>query len=288
MMSRVAAPVCLLTGVLLCIILQNPVHHVKLKYHDETMTNIGNMPSSFIRAAALEFHGLAADMMFLKTMTYAGLKLQEQKKTSNEEWQQTYAMLNAVTDLDPRFWDPYLFAEVMFAWQNNMQNQANKLLLKAAHYRPNDYQPYYFLGFNAFYFNHDAAKAAPYLRKSASRPGAPGFLKGLAARFSLYGSQTKLGILFLANLLKSTSNPKTRTYLTKRLQTLKKINYLEDKVKEFQNLEGYLPNSLKELVSSGLITAIPKDPYGGKFTIMPNGRVYTTSNMIKKKSKKSK
>jgi len=194
-------------------------------------------------------------------------------------------MLRGVTDLDPRFWDPYLFAEVIFPWQAHMRPEADKLLLKAAKYRPDDYQPLYFLGFNAFYFEHNAVKAAPYLRRAAALPGAPGFLKGLAARFSLYGNQTKLGIVFLANLLRSTHNPKTYAYLKKRLLTLQKINLLENKVKEFSKITGRRPENIKELLKKGLINNIPQEPYGGKFIVMPNGRVYTTSNMIEQKNK---
>jgi len=247
------------------------------------MGNIGHLPATVLRAAALEFHGIASDFMFLKTITYVGLRLQEHSSPTKEEWHKAATMLRGVTDLDPMFWDPYLFAEVIFPWQANMQPEADKLLQKAARYRTNDFQPFYFLGFNAFYFEHNAAKAAPYLRRAAALPGAPAFLKGLAARFSLYGNQTKLGIVFLADLLKNTSNPKTNAYLKKRLRTLELINLLENKVKEFQKATSRLPQSLDELIKKGLLDTIPQDPYGGKFTITANGRVYTTSNMIEQK-----
>jgi hypothetical protein len=257
------------------------------------MGSLGQVPKSVLRATALEFHGVISDFMFLKTMTYVGLRLQEHSSPTEKEWHRAATMLRGVTDLDPRFWDPYLFAEVIFPWQAHMRPEANKLLLKAAQYRTNDYQPFYFLGFNAFYFEHNAVKAAPYLRRAAALPGAPGFLKGLAARFSLYGNQTKLGIVFLADLLKSTSNPKTHAYLKKRLLTMQKINHIANKVKEFKETRGRFPKNITELVLAGLLRDIPKDPYGGQFAIFDNGRVYTTSNMIEaaaggKKSKTGK
>ena len=282
-MSRICPFFFLLIGLNLSIILSSNVHSIRLRHNNESMGNIGHLPATVLRAAALEFHGIASDFMFLKTITYVGLRLQEHSSPTKEEWHKAATMLRGVTDLDPMFWDPYLFAEVIFPWQANMQPEADKLLQKAARYRTNDFQPFYFLGFNAFYFEHNAAKAAPYLRRAAALPGAPAFLKGLAARFSLYGNQTKLGIVFLADLLKNTSNPKTNAYLKKRLRTLELINLLENKVKEFQKATSRLPLSLDELIKKGLLDTIPQDPYGGKFTITANGRVYTTSNMIEQK-----
>ncbi|HFQ80283.1 MAG TPA: hypothetical protein ENK33_02780 [Desulfobacterales bacterium] len=92
-----------------------------------------------------------------------------------------------------------------------------------------------------------------------------------------------MGIVFLANLIKSTNNPKTAAYLKKRLLTLQKINYIEDKVKKFKKTRGRFPENIKELVAAGLLRDIPKDPYGGRSIILTNGRVYTTSNMIEQK-----
>jgi hypothetical protein len=287
-MSRLFPPFFLGIGLILSIMLSGHVHSIRLRHNAETMGSLGQVPKSVLRAAALEFHGVISDFMFLKTITYVGLRLQEHSSPTEEEWHRAATMLRGVTDLDPRFWDPYLFAEVIFPWQAHMRPEANKLLLKAARYRTNDYQPFYFLGFNAFYFEHNAVKAAPYLRRAAALPGAPGFLKGLAARFSLYGNQTKLGIVFLANLLKNTTNPKTHAYLKKRLLTMQKINHIEDKVKEFKEKRGHFPKDLHELVSAGLLPEIPQDPYGGQFAIFNNGRVYTTSNMIEQKKVKGK
>jgi hypothetical protein len=46
-----------------------------------------------------------------------------------------------------------------------------------------------------------------------------------------------------------------------------------------------MPESLDELVKSGMLDKIPNDPYGGQFLMLENGRVYTTSKMLKVKKK---
>ena len=84
-----------------------------------------------------------------------GSKIGVHKNPTKEQWQLMDRMLHLITDLDGRFLDPYIFAEMMFPWQAGMVNEANTLLLKAAQNLPDNYRPYYFLGFNAFYFQKD-------------------------------------------------------------------------------------------------------------------------------------
>ena len=105
-------------------------------------------------------------------------------------------------------------------------------------------------------------------------------MKGLAARFSLYGNQTALGILFLENLLQDTQDKNIRTYLEKRLAALKIIHSLEKKVVAFRDTYQKVPTSLDDLLRSSLLESIPADPYGGTFFLMENGRVYTTSKLV--------
>jgi len=164
-----------------------------------------------------------------------------------------------------------------------MIEETNTLLQKAANARPNDFQPVYFQGFNAFYFQHDAEKAAPFLRKAATLPGSPSFLQGLAARFSLYGQQTEMGIAFLKTMLENATDERVRIHLQKRLTALEIIQNLETQVKKFHETQGVFPTSLEELLEKGLLKDIPKDPYGGNFVIYQNGRVYTTSELVPQK-----
>jgi len=238
------------------------------------------IPSDLARACSFEFKGITADFLMLQAMTFVGVKIFKHEDLSPEEWQNLNRRLEEVTTIDPRFWDPYLLAETMMAWQGGMIEETNQLLLKAAEHRPWDYQPYYFIGFNNFYFLKDSHKAAPYLRKAAQIPSAPFYLQGLAARLSLYGNETRIAILFLQDRLRETNDPRIRQYLEKRFQALKKIYELEKIVVEYKRVHGALPSSLEELVKQGLLQEIPRDPYGGNFFLMPNGRIYSTSKLV--------
>lgn len=286
MKTTCRACIILLLGVAGFVLLTPSVYRIRATYFHETISRIGELPPPVARLLTLEYPGMVADLLFLKTISFMGLKIGEHGQPTREEWQRIYEMLQLITELDPRFWDPYLFGEMMLPWQAGMFDEATVLLEKAIKHRPDDYRPYYFLGFNAFYFQKKPGVAAQYLRKAAQYPDAPSYIKGLAGRFSLYGNQTALGIGFLSDLLQNTSDPRIRAYLGKRLEALKRIFFLEQKVAAYKEKYGTMPASLKDLIDVGLLTKIPRDPYGGQFVLLKNGRVYTTSNLVDKKKNK--
>ncbi len=243
------------------------------------------IPPQLAEAGSLEFKGVVADFLMLQAMTFMGERIGQRRDLSPEEWQHLHRLLTKITIIDPAFWDPYVLAETMLVWQAGMIEEANELLLTAAQHRPWDYRPYYFLGFNSFYFKKDMAKGAEYLRQAARKPNCPDYLRSLAARLSLYSNETALGILFLEDLIRETPQEESRAYLGKRLAALRAIRLLEKAVEEYGKTLHKKPTTVADLVRQGFLDEIPADPYGGEWVIMDNGRVYTTSELVEKKSK---
>ncbi len=73
--------------------------------------------------------------------------------------------------------------------------------------------------------------------------------------------------------------------MLKRLNTLKIIAFLESKVIEYKKRFEAAPSSINDMLSKGVISEIPADPYGGTFYLSENGRIYTTSELLEKKKK---
>lgn len=265
---------------IISILLNGSVYSNYEKYAMEKLNHQSEMPAIVTRSIAGEFDGVMADFYQFKLMSFMGMRLQFQTPPTYDEWYLMYNICLQTTHLDPRFWDPYQFAEMMLAWQAKMFKETNELLLIAAEARPNDFRPHYFLGFNYFYFLKDTARASHHMRLAAKQPEAPVYLKGLASRLSIYGNQTRLGIAFLKDLLATSSDPLITAYFQKRIDVLEILVFLEDKVKEFKNIFHVAPNNLSDLVENNIIKKIPTDPYGGEFTLLPNGRVYTTSKLV--------
>ena len=167
-------------------------------------------PSRFTRIMALGHKGLYADYLFLNTLTFFGGKRMYQEKLSDEDWDYLAAGLDAVTDLDPYFLDPYVLAEGIMTVENRNFKDVNRLLEKGTKHRTWDWRMPYYLGFNHFYFLKNYAKGSEYLMEASRRPGSPKFLPSLAARLSYYGDQAKTGVLFLTGVLAQTADEKLR------------------------------------------------------------------------------
>ena len=237
------------------------------------------MPSNISGVASLDFKGIVADFLFLKFSTYLGSQIATKKKMDISEAQKIFQAVDVITDLDPWFWDAYLIGDMTLAWDFKRIDLANKLLHKATTYRTWDFKPFYYLGFNYFYFLKDNNNGAKYLMEASKLPGSPGYLSNLATRLSIYQNQVEPAILFLNELLQITQNPALKKQLETRLKTLVMLSYLEKKVKKFKKIYGVFPVKIGDLLSRGLIDTIPEDPYGGEFYILENGRVFTTSKM---------
>jgi len=248
---------------------QRPVHY--------------SIPSRFTAPAALEFKGLVSNYLFLKVITDTGDILGKKKRLNKDMVDYIVSSVDTITDLDPKFWDPYLFASLLLSWGLGQYDEANTLLTKAEKHLPNDYRPFYFKGFNYYYFLKDNKKAAEYMIKASKLPGSPGYLPYLATRLSVYSANQKAAAAFLEEMIRTTRNEAVVHQLKLRLETVKHLIMLEKHVMEYKNRFGVFPSHLKDLISMGFIKTIPKDPHGGEYFIMKNGRVYTTSRMIEQK-----
>lgn len=242
------------------------------------------LPSRFIGPMSLEFKGLASDFLLFKFMTFIGGRTKDINSFDDRYWTYITDTLETITDLDPYFWDAYLFAEMFLTWEAHKYEAANQLLLKARQYRTDDYRVPYYLGFNYYYFLKDNIKGAKYLMEASKLPGSPYYLASLAARLSVFSLQHRVGILFLKEMLKEAKEERAIKEFQLRINALEIMDRLEQKINQYQKTYNQMPASLNELVASGLIDKIPEDPYGGTFVLLENGRVYTTSKMLEVKS----
>ena len=254
----------------------------------ESLSRLANLPAPLAQTMVLEFQGVTSDFLMLKVLTYLGQKLMDAEKLTEGEWQTVYLSLKQVVNLDARFLDPYVVAQMTLPSDAGMVKETNELLEKAAQTLTWDYRPHFFLWYNYFYYLNDPETAGGHLEKAARIPGAPTYFPTLAARTNLYAGKIYAAVVFLEETLRETSDPSMRKFLGMRLEALKKIGFLEIKVLEYKKKYNKIPENLQELVACGIITRIPSDPYGGEFYIMEGGRVYTTSKLVMTKTSEQK
>lgn len=239
------------------------------------------LPSPILKIMALEFDGLASDFLFLQALVFEGSTFERKERPRVKEWEYRwmYNTLNASTDLDPYFFDPYYFGEANLTWEGNMVREINTLLEKGSRFRDWDWALLFYAGFNSFYFLHEDANASEYLMEASKRPDASPMLASLAARLAYKGKKTENAIIFLQEILSITDDENTKKMYEKRLNALKAILFLERAAAAYQERFKKQPQSLDDLITKGAINDIPKDPYGGKFYIDKDGSIKTTSEL---------
>ncbi|SEA64816.1 hypothetical protein SAMN05660420_02704 [Desulfuromusa kysingii] len=280
-MKKTGLSIVILVGCFSIVVWLNAaVHDVRSKQISAEMSDIGRVPASVLVASSLEFKGAMANMMFLNASNFIGRKLMEQSKTLPEEWHQFYLLLDRITTLDGSFLDPYVFAEMMLAWQAQMYDEANMLLEKGIKARPDDWRLPYYIGFNHFFFKKDFVQGANYIKQAAAIDGSPPYFPNLASRLAFYGSRSKTALLFLEEMLVQNKQIKMSSELEKRLVALQGAAQLEDAAFLFMQQQGRKATSIDELVQNGFVESIPTEPYGGQWRLHPNGRVDSSSNFI--------
>ena len=244
------------------------------------------IPSKFSRILALGNQGLLSDFLFLKISTFIGGRSGSGEQLNEEDWQFVTQSLDVVTDLDPYFVDPYMLAEGLLAWDAGKPEEANLLLTRGMKYRTSDWRLPFFVGFNYFYFLKDFEAASGFIMTASQLPGSPAYLATLGARLAYYGGKSKTALLFLQQMLADTDDVMMKKRLQMRLLALERAVLIEEALDKFKAQEGRSPKELSELVTTGYLIVLPPDPYGGKWGILKNGRVFSTSKFANAPQKK--
>jgi hypothetical protein len=240
------------------------------------------IPSPVLKITSLEFKGIVSDLLFINAMVFKGstYERKEQPRMKPEEWQWFDKTLNASTDLDPYFVDPYILANANMTWEGGMIRETNALLEKGTQYRDWDWMLPFFAGFNSFFFLHDNATAVEYLMTASRRPGPSEQLVSLAARLAYKDKKTENAILFLEAIEKKTEDERLKKEYETRIRALQARLILERSVSAYKEKFNRGPVSLQRMIEKGILKEIPRDPYGGKFSIGPDGEITCTSDYL--------
>jgi hypothetical protein len=181
-------------------------------------------------------------------------------------------MCDLVTDLDPRAEHVYRFAGFILPWEANQADAGIRLLEKGARQIPGSWHLQYFLGFQAYFFKNDYPKALAHLRRAMNLPGVHPSVAQLIAVLAAeqYGPDTTLE--FLVELERNVDSPDLRMIVREKIQEAQlasALQRLDAALEVYHHRHGYVPLTAETLVDTGLLAAVPTDPFGGHFVIDP-------------------
>jgi tetratricopeptide (TPR) repeat protein len=231
---------------------------------------------------SFDHRGFLADMYFIQVSLHSGsLMWKPLKFQFNSPW--AYGMMDLITDLDPRFFSAYLFAGMGLIHNFDDVKRAKPILEKGMAVFPNSWELPFWIGYDHYVYLMDHATAAVYLGQAARKPGAPKrFLSMLLAAQRKSGDYE--GALWALRILFETAkDPKLKFIYARKLIQLQNLNRLQKAAEAYEQQTGGFPTDLGELVRSGLIEALPEDPFGQLYLIDEKNRRVVLGTEDKKK-----
>lgn len=242
---------------------------------------VGYLPEAkVLKAIAADQRYLVADWAVMKVIFYFGSLIEKAKDdnlyATKPDYPGMFKILQTGLRLEPYNADAYFFAQAAFTWEAGRFREVNNMLDYGMKYRTWDYQLPFFAGFNAAYFMKDYKAAAVYMQKAAEIGKLQQFAN-LAARYFYEAGETEFGILFIDTIKDSAKDANEKKLYEFRKKALEAVRSIEVAMNLYIRAKGAAPDNVAELVRTGYLTAMPQDPYGGKFYIDGDGKVRSTS-----------
>lgn len=241
---------------------------------------LGYVPTTKVfKYGSADHRELAGAALIMRVIIYYGgiaEKIVDKIIVEPPDYSRMSGILHGAVQLDPYNMDAYYFAQSFLTWEVKQYQLANNLLDYGMKYRTWDWMLPFFAGFNSAYFLKDHKKAAGYYKRAGEISG--GELNiSLAGRYMQESGQTELAISYLSAMEKNERNKAVRKNYQIRVAAFKEVRRIELARDRYLEKGGVIPVTLDTLLSSGLLSPPPSDPYGGQFYLEPDGKVATTS-----------
>ncbi len=237
---------------------------------------------------------LAADLYWIRAIQYFGghsriARLREMDPLAppaalSEEppvsFDELYPLLDITTTLDPRFNIAYRFGSIFLSARYpegpGRPDLAVALLEKGLKANPDRWQYWNDIGFVYYWSDHDYLKASEAFRRGGDIPGAPWWMRSLAATMRAKGGDRETSRLLWRQLYETADNEYARVAAETKLMQLKAIEdveQLQKAIDRFAERRGSPVRNWDDLLAAGALRGIPNDPSGVPYKMTGDGRV---------------
>lgn len=236
-----------------------------------------------MKRMALSYSGLLADLYWIRAVQYyGGTRLSRDPKRNFNE---LYPLLDITTSLDPAFVIAYRFGAVFlseaFPGGAGRPDQAIALLEKGFRLNPRRWQYPYDIAFVHYWTRQDFVAASEWFEKAADVPGAPWWVRSMAAVTAAQGGNRRASRLLWQIQLENAESDWVKNSAIERLQQLDamdQIDALTAASRQFASRHGRFAPSWEQLARAGLIRpGTPVDPTGTPYVLDPQTGVVSLS-----------
>jgi hypothetical protein len=229
-----------------------------------------------MRRLAVGFNAIWADIYWIRAVQYYG----DTKLSVNEKknYDQLYPLLDITTSLDPHFNIAYRFGSILLSegYPNGPGNtdQAIMLLQKGIREMPEKWQYYHDAGFVEYWWRRNGKSAADWFIKASKLPGAPNWLKPLAASMLAQGGERDASRAMWTLLSETAEHDWIRQAAKRGLMQLDAeahIELLEPLIHTFFDMNGRFPKGWQDLTGGPvkMLRNLPRDPAGYIYDLDP-------------------
>jgi tetratricopeptide (TPR) repeat protein len=237
-----------------------------------------------LRRLTAGYNALAADLYWIRAVQYyGGTKLETEHGSPSGaapdggHFALLYPLLDLTTTLDPEFNIAYRFGAIFLAEAYpagaGRPDLAIALLEKGLRVRPDKWEYMQDIGFVHYWWDHDYATAAKWFERASNVPGAPWFLRSLAATTLAQGGDRQASRTVWQAILESADNDWLRQDAERRLlqlQAMDEIDRLQQLVDRVTAATGRVPADWSAVLGKG---RVPVDPTHTALYELDEGRV---------------
>jgi len=230
------------------------------------------------RIAALGFDSVLSDFYWLRAVQVVGADPGSLRAAAPLLGR----LVDLVAGLDPWVDHPYRFAAIWISEVPEALPTADRLLERGIAYHPLDWRNRFYLSFNLFYYQHDAAAAARELEPAVGMSGAPSYLGRLFARLQAQDGDLDVVVAYLQTLLRNAPDEWHRADYAKALdevETERRARLLDQARELYRQRTGRDIERVADLASparDAVMPELPTDLHGGEWVIDPDGRIVSS------------
>jgi tetratricopeptide (TPR) repeat protein len=236
-----------------------------------------------VKRMALGYDGLLADIYWMRAIQYYGRREEADKR--KVRYKNLSTLLDITTTLDPYIPDIYRSGSSFLGEPEpvgaGQPKEAIKLIDKGIQYIPQDWRLFFDKGFIYYIYLNDFKAAGDVWLSATKVPGAPLWLKSLAAASYSKGGAMEIAIALWQRQYKESTRAdikeNARNYLLS-IQVAKDLWSLEILLEKYRVKNGSFPSNINELLRNRTHTYNLADPFGTPYQYdSANGSVQISS-----------